>query len=301
MNLRSLDLNLLLVFDAIYTERSISKAAVKLNLSQPAVSNALARMRDRLQDPLFQREGYGMTPTPRSKTLYKPIRQALDLLERGLRDNNDFDYAGSDREFVIAFEDYGEIVILPRFVDWLASTAPNVRICIRPERSSMLKTQLREGGVDLAMDYFALQEQGFNSKCVVTESLVCLARQGHPEIGDVLSLETYLSLRHVVITPRARTRPMIDLALTKRGFKRRISLVVPHFLSMPAVVRSSDLICTLPRRLAYLYADLYNLRAYSLPIRTPEFPAYLIWHDSFAKDPGHVWLRTNLIDFCESL
>lgn len=301
MNLRSLDLNLLLVFDAIYVERSISKAAHKLNLSQPAVSNALARLRDRLNDPLFERNSQGMSPTPRAKVLKEPIHQALDLLERSLRSDDRFDYASSVREFVIAVEDYGETVILPRLVDWLANAAPGVRIVIRPEPSALLKEAMRDGSVDLALDYFVLPDSGFNNKCVLTETLVSLTRQDHPEIGERLSLESYLEQRHVVIAPRGRTAPMIDRALSKRGMKRKISLTVPHFLSMPTVVQSSNMICTLPRRMAYKYADHFRLKVHAVPVDTPEFPIFLIWHHSFDADPGHQWLRNHLIGLCQSL
>ena len=301
MNLRSLDLNLLLVFDAIYTERSISKAASRLNLSQPGVSNSLRRLRKSLEDPLFKRDAQGMLPTPRAKTLREPIRQALDLLESGLRSDESFDFAGSIREFVIAVEDYGEAIVLPRFVDWLASAAPNIRVRIRPETSSALQVELREGTVDLALDYFTLEGTGFNSRCVLSETLVCLARQDHPNIGERMNLETYLALRHVVIEPHPMAKSMIDLTLAKRGLKRHITLTVPHFISMPVVVQNSDMICTLPRRMAYLYADHFRLKAYSVPLKTPEFPVYLIWHDSFDNDPGHLWLRNHIIGLCQSL
>ena len=301
MNLRSLDLNLLLVFDAVYNERSISKAAIKLHLSQPAVSNALARLRERFEDPLFERNSQGMSPTPRAKVLVEPIRRALDILERGLRRDEPFDYAHSDREFVIAVEDYGETVILPRFIDWLAKTAPQVRINIRPEPSAQLEGELRDGTVDLALDYFALPQAGYESQCLMIESLLSLSRKDHPAIGEQLSLDTYLKLRHIALTPRTRTTPMIDLALSKRGMKRTISVTVPHFQSMPVMVQTSDMICTMPRRMANLYADHFRLKVHTVPLRIPEFPVYLIWHDSLEEDTGHRWLRNNLIEFSQRL
>lgn len=301
MNLRSLDLNLLLVFDAVYNERSISKAAIKLHLSQPAVSNALARLRERFEDPLFERNSQGMSPTPRAKVLVEPIRRALDILERGLRRDDPFDFAHSDREFVIAVEDYGETVVLPRFVDWLAKTAPNVRINIRPEPSSQLESELREGTVDLALDYFALPHSGYESQCLLIESLLTLSRKDHPIIGEQLNLDTYLQVRHIALTPRTRTTPMIDLALSKRGLKRTISVTVPHFQSMPVMVQTSDMVCTLPRRMANLYADHFRLKAHAVPLRIPEFPVYLIWHDSLNDDSGHRWLRNHLIEFSQRL
>lgn len=301
LNLRSMDLNLLLVFDSVYAERSISKAAGRLNLSQPAVSNAMGRLRDAVGDQLFFREGNSMMPTTRAKMLRDPVRQALEMIERGLRSDQAFDFAHSSRRFVIAVGDYGESVIIPRIIDWITEAAPGIHIHVRPEPSASLKQELREGTVDLALDYFALAEADFHSTCVMTDSLVSMSRIGHPQIGEQLSLETFLALSHVVIEPRIKTSPMIDLALAKRGLKRRIALTVPHFLSMPALVQSSNLICTLPRRMAYLYSDHFRLKTYQVPLKTPDFPAYLIWHASLATDPGHVWLRNHLIALCEGL
>lgn len=301
MNLRSLDLNLLLIFDAIYNERSISKAAGKLHLSQPTVSNALGRLRERLNDPLFERSSQGMLPTPRAKMLAEPIRQALDLLERGLRGDDAFDFADSDREFVIAAEDYGETVILPRFVDWLAKVAPRIRVRIRPEPSSPLKAELRDGNVDLALDYFALQDASYRNKCVLTETLLSLSRLDHPDVTEKLSLETFLAQRHVALAPRTSAVPMIDLALSKRGLQRQIAVTVPHFLSMPLMVQTSDMICTLPRRMAHLYVDHFRLKSHAVPIRIPQFPLYLIWHESADLDTSHQWFRNHLIEFCQRL
>lgn len=301
MNLRSLDLNLLLVFDAIHGERSISKAALKLHLSQPTVSNALARLRERLQDPLFERSAQGMRPTPRAKKLAEPIRQALNTLERGLRDDDSFDFARSDREFVIAVEDYGESVILPGFIRWLGEVAPHIRIRIRAETPEQLKAELRDGTVDLALDYFALREADYRHTCVLTETLMSLSRRDHPQVGERLSLEQYLALPHVVLAAPANARPMIDLALAKRGLQRRIAVAVPHFISMPLMVQASDLLCTLPRRMATLYADNFRLRSHAVPLRIPQFPVYLIWHQSLESDAGHQWFRGHLADFCQRL
>ncbi len=301
MNLRSLDLNLLLIFDAIYGERSISKAALKLHLSQPTVSNALARLRERLDDPLFERRAQGMLPTARARQLAEPIRQALNTLERGLRDDDSFDFARSDREFVIAVEDYGECVILPGFIRWLAEVAPTLRIRIRAETGAQLKAELREGTVDLALDYFALPDSAYRSTCVLTETLMSLSRRDHPLLGERLTLDQYLAAPHVVLAAPANARPMIDLALAKRGLQRRIAVAVPHFISMPLMVQATDMIGTLPRRMAMLYADNFRLRAHAVPLRTPQFPVYLIWHEALEPDPGHQWFRTHLTDFCHRL
>jgi DNA-binding transcriptional LysR family regulator len=301
LNLRSLDLNLLLVFDTVYAERSISRAAEKLHLSQPTVSNAIARLRERLGDPLFTRSPGGMLPTARAKLLADPVRQALDLLEAGIRGRESFDFANSTRTFVIAVEDYGEAVILPRFMDWLSQVAPHIKIRIRPERAATLADELRDGAVDLSLDYFAQRHPSFRSECVLTEGLLTLARTDHPVVKDRLSLDTYLSLRHVVLTPHEGATPMIDLALSKRGLQRDIAVEVPHFLSMPLLVQASNMLCTLPKRMAYLYADHFRVKAHPLPLRVPDFPVFLIWHGSAEADPAHQWLRENLTEFCRRL
>lgn len=301
INLRALDLNLLLVFDAVYGERSISKAAKRLHLSQPTVSNALARLRERLADPLFERSAQGMAPTPRAKQLADPIRQALHLLERGLRNDDGFDFAQSEREFVVAVEDYDEAVILPGFMRWLAQVAPRIRIRIRPESSAQLKAELREGTVDLALDYFTLPQPAYRSKCVLTENLLSLSRRDHPLVTDRLTLEHYLALPHIVLASAANARSMIDLALSKRGLQRHIAVTVPHFISMPLMAQATDMICTLPRRMGLLYADNFRLRSHAVPLRIPQFPVYLIWHEAVEADAGHQWFRQHLMAFCQRL
>ena len=242
-----------------------------------------------------------MSPTPRAKLLAEPIRQALDVLARGLAAGGEFDFANSSREFVIAVEDYGEAVILPRFVDWLSKVAPNIRIEIRPEPSAQLVNELKSGEVDLALDYFALRQPGFESRCLLTESLLSMSRRDHPTLLEKLSLESYLELSHVALIPRTGSMPMIDLALAKLGRTRRIAVRVPHFMSMPMLVQTSDMLCTLPRRMAHLYADHFRLKSFAVPLRVPNFPVYLIWHESATQDLGHQWLRGHLTESCERL
>ncbi|AQV99284.1 LysR family transcriptional regulator (plasmid) [Cupriavidus necator] len=301
MNLRSIDLNLLLVFDTIYSERNISRAATKLALSQPTVSNALARLRERLDDPLFTRTPDGMVPTARAKTLADPIRQALDLIERGIRSDDAFDSARSDRCFVMAVEDYGETVILPRFSEWLAQTAPNIRLKIRPEPGGQLGMAMKDGQVDLTLDFFVQHDPSFRNECVLTDSLLTLSQCDHSHLSGRLTLEQYLAQRHVALTPRAGSMSMIELALAKRGLRRHIAVEVPHFQSMPVLVQKTKLLCTLPKRMAHLYADNFGLATHTVPLRVPSFPIYLTWHRSADADPAHRWLRENLIALCERL
>lgn len=300
MNLRTLDLNLLLVFDAIFVEGNVSKAAARIHLSQPAVSNALARLRERFDDPLFERGPGGMQPTRRAKVLAGPVHQALTLLERGMRNTEEFDWESAEREFVIAVEDYGEAILLPSLMDWLSRTSPGVRLRINRASQSQLLASLRDGSVDMALDYFPLRDPAIESVCVLTESLMVLARRDHPEISGDMSLKHYLALRHVVREHRGNVNPMIDLSLAKRGLTRNVALTVPHFLSMPFIVQDSDLICTLPQRMAHLYAEQLQLKSYKVPLRMPNFPVYLLWHQSADRDAGHRWLREQIIAACKA-
>ncbi len=301
MNLRSIDLNLLVVFDTIYTERNISRAAQKLALSQPAVSNALSRLRERLDDPLFIRTTHTMVPTARAKALAQPIREALLLIEGSLRAGESFDFAQSERRFVIAVEDYGETVILPGFLDWLARVAPKITVKIRPEPGFRLNSEMKDGQVDLALDYFLQRDQAFHSACVLTDGLLSLSRRGHEQLGDPLNLEQYLRVHHVALTPRSGSMPMIDLALAKRGLRRHVAVELPHFQSMPLLVRNTQMICTVPRRMANVYAQTFELQTHVVPLRIPNFPIYLIWHASVDADPAHIWFRQSLIQFCRGL
>lgn len=301
MNLRSVDLNLFLVFDTVFRERSISKAAERLSLAQPTVSNALARLRDRFDDPLFTRVGSRMVPTARAISLAQPVREALDLLERGVRDTDKFDHASTARRFVMSVEDYGEAVIFPRFMEHLNAIAPKVSFCFRSEPRVSKPNELREGELDFSLSYFALSEPGFQNECVLTDDLITLAAARPSDANEEwLDIRAYAAARHVVLAPRSGNWPMIDLALAKRGFKRRIAAEVPHFASMPLLIQSGDLLGTLPGRMALLYANHFNLRAHRVPLRMPNFPIYLTWHVAADDDPAHRWLRDTLIEFCRS-
>lgn len=301
MNLRSLDLNLLTVFDAILTERSLTRASARLGMSQPAVSNALARLRLALNDPLFLRTAQGMVPTPRAKLLAEPVRQALDLIQNSLRQDSAFDYASSHRVFVVAVEDYGEAVIMPRFMDWLTRTAPGVRIKIRPEPSEALREELRQGAVDMAMDYFPIRDEEFHVHHLMDDELVSMVRQDHPTVGDTLSLEQYIALPHVILTPRTPKGSVVDRGLKKLGLTRNIALQVPHFLTMPLIVASTSFVCTLPKRMAHVYADHFRLKVLKAPIDFPAIPIYLIWSKSMSNDPGHRWFRDSFSELCRRI
>jgi DNA-binding transcriptional LysR family regulator len=297
MNLRSLDLNLIPVFDAIYRERNLTRAAERLAMSQPAMSNALARLRACVGDPLFVRTGRGMVPTPRAQSMAMQIRQALELVEGAFQETR-FDCSSDTRNFAIAVEDYGEAVITPRLMDWLVKTAPGIEARIWPGRSKALIEELRNGVVDLAVDYFQLEGYGLRSELLMTDDLVSMVRKDHPLINDTLTLEQYVTLPHVVL---AQKSPMVDRELAARGLERKRALQVPHFISMPLIVKSTDFICTLPRRMASMYREHFPVKVLESPIAFSKIPIYMIWGEAVGNDPGHIWLRNSLSSLCKRL
>lgn len=301
MNLRSFDLNLLPVFEAILSEGNLTRAAEKLGMSQPAMSNALARLRVALDDRLFVRTPRGMVPTGRARLMREPLHHALDLIQSVLQENASFSYRSSNRTFAIAVEDYGEAVIMPRFMDWLMEVAPGVRAKIRPERSAALRDELQNGTVDLAIDYFRLRDEEFNNVKLMDDELVSMVRQDHPTVGDVLSLEQYVSLPHLMLTQRDSAGSVVDRSLTRRGLRRQVALEVPHFLSMPLIVKNTNFICTLPRRMAMLYAEYFRIKILKSPLEFPKVPIFLVWSQAMDNDPGHQWLRDSLTEFCRRL
>ena len=297
MNHRSVDLNLIPIFDAIFTEGNLTRAAERMAMSQPAMSNALARLRRQARDPLFLRTAKGMVPTPRAQRMASDFRQALTLIRNGLQPE-DFDFSATQRDFSIAVEDYGEAVITPPFMDWLLKTAPRVQARIWPGRSQTIQDELRNGTVDLAVDYFKLEGRGLQSSLLMTDELVSMVRSDHPLVGDSLSVKQYTTLPHVVLGQKS---PMVDRLLSKRGLKRHRALEVPHFISMPLIVKSTDFICTLPRRMAMVFQDHFRLKVLKSPIRFPKIPIYMVWGDAVGADPGHTWLRQSLLQLCRRL
>ncbi|NYT80200.1 hypothetical protein H0A70_01590 [Alcaligenaceae bacterium] len=152
-----------------------------------------------------------------------------------------------------------------------------------------------------ALSYFLPGNDDFRHHRVMMDSLLSLARQDHPDVAERLNLETFLKLRHVALIPRTKSMPMVDLALARQGLKRDIAVQVPHFQSMPVIVQTTDLLCTLPKRMVVLYADHFGLQPYQPPVRTPEFPVYLIWHQSADNDIAHRWLREAIVNLCGRL
>ncbi len=298
MDLRSLDLNLLIALDALLTERNVTRAAARLHLSQSAMSAALARLREAFGDPLLLRTARGMLPTMRGTQLAAPVKQVLMEIERLVRANADFDARTARETFRIAASDYVEFAILPQLVDHLEVHAPHCRLAVRAMDFTTIGQQLEAGDVDFAV--LALQNAPveMRSRPLYTERFVCVLRRDHPAAaqrgpGDQLPLDAFCALDHVLVSPRgAAFTAQTDEGLAAIGRRRNVRLSVPHFLLVPEILTRSDMIAVLPERLARGYQA--RLAVLELPIEMAPFTIAAVWHERSHRGPAQAWLREAL-------
>ncbi len=301
MNLRSVDLNLLPLFDALMTEQNMTRAAEKIGMSQPAMSRALGRMRGMMNDELFISTGRGLKPTPRAIQISDSVRRLLDLVSGLLTPDSDFDYVNSDREFNLVFSDYGEVVLLGRILQWMRKLGSSVRINMRSHTSGDLKEALHFGEIDMCLWAIPIPDQDIHNERVFTETYCSLVRRGHPVISNGLDLAQYLSLDHVLAWYPDPQGHYIDRALRANGHERRKMMEVHTSLDMPHIVASTDMICSMPSAMAKYFAELHDLLLFRTPVPDVELPGFLMWHNRSEQDPGHKWLRQFIIDLCRRL
>lgn len=292
VNLGAVDLNLLVALDALLTERSTTRAAARLRLTQPALSRALGRLRRLFDDPLLVRGPRGLVPTQRAVELADPVRRVLAEIERVVAHTPRFDPASAQRTFRLAMIDFAEMVLLPPLLTRLAREAPAVDVDVRALYTGAYEA-LEQGQLDGAVGVFVdTPPAGISRRKLFDERFVCVARAGHPALARPLTLERYAALDHVVIVPRGlKDRGFADEALAKHGLARRITLRVPHFLVAPHVVASTDLVITLSERVARRFATLLPLVIVEPPLELPRFSVHLIWHERQQSDPANAWLR----------
>jgi DNA-binding transcriptional LysR family regulator len=294
--LNSFDLNLLILFDALYRERKLASAARAVGLSQPAASQALSRLRDTFDDPLFLRRGAGMEPSAVAHTLAPMVGEALRSIMRGLTAVRSFDPTQSDREFRLGFGELGELISLPKIVSMLAKEAPNVRIIsVRGSREE-LAVYAERGEVDLAVDFLPPAHAALQHERIAEEDLVVIARPGHPRVQGSISLEQFLSEPRVGVHLSPTTRQYIGQVLNVDIFNQfRFACQCSHYSSVPAVVLESDAIATVPRGMldSPLYAGRFQ--TFEPPLPLFKIPVYVIWHASMQADAGHAWLRARLV------
>ena len=295
MNVRSLDLNLLRVFDAVLRDRSVTAAARHLGLTQPAVSNALARLRAAFEDALFVRTPTGMDATPFARELAEPVRQALALLESALAHGPGFDPATSTRAFRFYMSDLGQIEFLPPLVERAQRVAPNVRLEAVALEVEDIGDALASGNLDLAVGFLPALGPPLQRRSLFRDPYVCLMRIDHPRIEGKLTRKKFLAASHALVSYRGGHR-VIEEALERAGLARRIALRVPHFTVVPMVLERTDLILTLPARVARVYERRGRLKSLPPPVPIPPAEVAVHWHERFDSDPGNRWLREVLIE-----
>jgi DNA-binding transcriptional LysR family regulator len=296
MNPNRLDLNLLRVFDAILQTRSVTIAASTLSLTQSAVSNQLARLRDAFDDPLFVRTTEGMVPTPRAMAIAEPVRQSLVAIRLCLEEQLGFDPATSDRTFKIFMSDVGQLVFMPRLLERVTRVAPHVNIHTVQVPSSRLRDMALESGeVDLAAGYFENFDGSFRQQLLFEESYVGMVRSGHPTIGEKLSLDTFLATPQLVYQPtgggHGQQENAVQHAFAAADVPRRVAMRAAHSMGVPSIVSSTDLLVIVPSRLAAACRELADIRILALPVDIPKFQIKQHWHERFHHDPGNAWLR----------
>jgi DNA-binding transcriptional LysR family regulator len=295
VDLRTLDLNLLVALDALLAERNVTRAATRLNLSQSATSAALGRLRAVFGDPLLLRTAGGMLPTSKGQELAAPVRQVLGEIGRLIRAPSGFDPAGAEVTFTIAASDYVEYAILPRLVDLLEARMPRARLAVRPMDFGAVGRQLESGEVDLGILGAAFAPPNVRSRPLFRERFVCVVRRDHPRLLNRLTLDDFCELDHVLVSPSGGGfTAQADDALAAIGRRRRVRLSVPHFLLVPEILTRSDMLVVLPARLAHGYGERF--RVFDLPFEMAPFTLVAIWHERTHRDPALAWLRQSLVD-----
>jgi DNA-binding transcriptional LysR family regulator len=296
MNLNRIDLNLFGVFDAIYTAGSLTKAADVLCITQPAVSNSLARLREMLNDPLFVRTGHSMTPTPVAQNIIGPAREALGLLRKSVQDSHTFEPSTAHKAFNFASRDLLEVSIMPRLMALLQNRAPNITLTNYEIARTNVVSSMASGSLDFFADASTFTDPHLLKQKIASDRFVVLARKNHPLLKNGLDLDTFLKLGHINVSHRKKGAGPIDIELDKIGKKRKEVMRGQHFLTVPSAIVKTDLIACLP----YHLAKHYDLAIYEMPFEIPPVEYYLYWHVSADHDLAHIWLREQIMEVAKT-
>ncbi|QIR14610.1 LysR family transcriptional regulator [Shewanella aestuarii] len=291
-----IDLNLFVVFDAIYCEGNITKAASVLNLSQPAVSHSLGKLRAYFDDALFIRQGNEMRPTPVAKNVIADVREALHQLQVCLVQSRQFEPLTSRKNFSMSLHGSLEPYYLPILQESLAKEAPAIHLrSIKRVRRTELENKLASGDIDFAIDALIPVSENILHTQLQRDELVVVSRKNHPEISDQLNLDTYLKLDHVLVSSRSTGPGVEDFELSRIGLHRNISLRCQHALSACRVVMNSNMLLTLHKTAAEMYSSMLDINIYPLPVELPSIDVHLYWHVNVDKEPANKWLRNKMI------
>ncbi|VEI19547.1 Symbiotic regulator homolog 1 [Serratia plymuthica] len=293
-NFSHVDLNLLKLFNALVKERSVTRAGLLLGLSQPAASRALGRLRRLLNDRIVVRSSTGLELTPRASVLAEPVARLLEDA-RSIVAPAEFDPAIATGCFTIATVDHLALLVMPTLISKLAQQAPGLTLEIPPPLGSNV-TLIAQGGADLAIGAYDNLPARFHQRLLYDEDMVCLVRRDHPVITTGLTLDKFAALSHILVIITGQGKSLIDVALAQYGLTRRVAMRLPFFLVAPRLVAESDMILSLPRRLAMQFIKSEMIEVLELPLTMDSFPMTMIWHERHHENPAHIWLRQQVLD-----
>ena len=296
MNINTFDLNLLRAFDAVMSEGSITAAAARLGMTQPAMSRTIHRLRQQYNDALFVRTSRGMRPTEYAQSLAEPVSNAIAAVRRALELQTAFDPAVSTRTFRLVMTDVGAVFYLPRLIPHLKRAAPGVTIHSLQMPREKYPEALEIGLAELALGQMPGTQRNLHTQHLCNDQLVCVARKHHPVIRDSLSMAQFMEAEHITIAAPSLTESVVRRALGKRAAKRRIALDLPHYLAVPMIVSACDMIAVMPRGAATAFASKWPLKLLPLPFRAPALQFSQFWHGRSHHDAGHQWLRGIVAD-----
>ncbi|MEN9868808.1 MAG: hypothetical protein RL748_4398 [Pseudomonadota bacterium] len=296
IDVRHLDLNLLVVFHEVYQTRQISQVASHLGLSQPAISNALARLRKALGDELFVRTVQGMQPTPLAERLAEPIAQALLQVQDALNTPHGFVAQTSERSFTLALSDVGELYFMPLLIEHFARLAPQMRLQTVRASSINLKQELELGRVDLALGAFENVSSALYQRRLFSQPYVLMFRRGHALASEArISSKRLLQEQHLIVAAQESPYDHINQLLEKAGLAQSAQFKVPHFTAVPYIISRTDLVVTVPQRLAQSAAEPFQLAWAASPLRLPPLQTNMFWHRRFHQDEANLWLREVMV------
>ena len=288
-----LDLNLLVTLDTLLAERHVTRAAARLHLSQPAVSVQLARLREAFGAPLLIPGPRGMLPTARAEALRGPLREALAGLQAAVAPTAPFDPATADATWTIAASDYSGLAVVAPTLARLRAAAPRTRLAILEAAPQRVARLAEDGEIDLGLQTMDRIAPTMHAHKLFDERYVLAARRGHPRLRRKPSLATFCALEHVLVSPDGRGfSGVTDTALAALGRRRRVVLSLPHFIVAMSAIATSDLVAMLPQRLVAGRADL---QTFEPPLDVPGFEMGMFWHERRHRDPGHRWLREQVL------
>lgn len=295
MKLSDIDLNLFVVFDAIYSEGNLTRAGEIIGITQPAVSNSLSRLRNLFDDPLFVRTADGMVPTPVAQNIVGPVRQALGHIRASVQEAESFSPVDSDKQFRVSMTDLTQDLLLPGLVASVKAAAPMVGLDCYQVRRRDMNIELASGNVDLAIDIPLTPDPQIRQSKLFSHDHVCVYRSGHPIASETLNLDRYLELDHVHVSSRRGGLGHVDLVLGKMSRRRKIAVRTQHYLTTGRLVANTDMVLTAPSMLAELIRSNYDVEMQDLPFEVPSLETYLYWHESTDSDQANQWMRDQIL------